>query len=152
RLVFLPLSEQAHRPVERRCARDVGVVRAGLRRGEQGLVSGGIVTAAVFGHAEGQQVPLSKLPNLPELHRRATQGKRPFELDLVGVRQDTASLGGALGRHPLVGLPGEREYSLARGGEFLLLPEPCLQGGNFQGEQGVLRIGGGRFRQIRNCL
>ena len=52
----------------------------------------------------------------------------------------------------LVGVLGEREDPLPGGGEFLLLPEPRLESGNLQGEHRVLRIGGGRLRQMRNRL
>ena len=58
-LVGFPLSEEAHRPVERRSARQKRIIRVGLRGGEQGLIGGGIIAAAVFGHAEGQQAPRS---------------------------------------------------------------------------------------------
>jgi hypothetical protein len=45
----------------------------GTRGGEQSLVGGGIVAAAVFGHAEGHQGPLASI----ELRPHATEYLRP---------------------------------------------------------------------------
>ena len=61
---------------------------------------------------------------------------------------DTARLGRALGRDRIAGALGEREDPPPRGGEFLLLPEPRLEGGDLQGEHRVLRIGRGQRRQM----
>jgi hypothetical protein len=57
---------------------------ASLFGGEQRLKGGSVVAAAVFRHAEGQQVPLPRLPTLADLRRRATEGQRRFEFRLVG--------------------------------------------------------------------
>ena len=92
---------------------------------------GGIVATAKLGHAEREQVPF---PTVTELHRRATQGQRRFDYRLVGGRQDAANLGGAIGRVRVVGALCEREDSMTRRGELLLLSEPRLEGGHLHGE------------------
>src|SRR5262245_1496166 len=148
----LALPIQAHRPVECCNARDEGILRASLGGGEQRLNGGGVVAAAVFGHAEGQQVPVPPLPTLTELGRLATEGQCRFELRLVGGCPDTTRLRRVVGRTRIVGALGEREDPLPRGGKFLVLSEPRLESSDLQGSYRVFGIGGRRRRQERNRL
>ena len=82
----------------------------------------------------GLQAPIPPFRTLNNLYRGAAERERRFDFRLVGGWKGTARLGGALGRGRLGGVLGEREDSLPGGGEFPVLPEPRLEGGDLQGE------------------
>jgi hypothetical protein len=94
------------------------------------------MAAAVLRHAEGQQAPPLPHPTLSELQLQtlAAEGQYRCEFRLIGVWQDTASLGDHLGRGLVFGVLGEREDPLTGGSEVLVLPEPRLESGNLQKE------------------
>src|SRR5262249_32308829 len=89
---------------------------------------------------------------LLRLHPLATEGQRRFQLRLVGGRNDATCLGRLVGRGLIAGAHGEGEDPLPGGGEILLLTEPRLAGSDLEREDRVLRIGGGRLRQIGDGL
>ena len=147
-------------PGRTRGARHLAVVGlAGLRRGEQGAFGGGVVAAAIFRHARASNRAAT---------RRSCWPRRPCEPAPAPLRVPPCRwMAGCCTPWPrarplqsvrlwrllgcsLAGVLGQCEDPLPGGGEFLVLPEPRLEGGDLQEEQRVLRIGGGHGRQIRN--